>query len=508
MIWHDVTARPVHLARRYARPEVLAILGAAALAWHWYGINAGLVPLLAALPLIWRTGLNETEQRFSPADGAVTAPRRAIQTALDHVLAGGRGSARRSACFVVGIDEPGHLVATYGQEAFERALGRIAERVSTVLREPDLLHRVDGTRFAIALAPARRLDLETAIQIASRLKAAVDDPLSIDAMTVYVSASIGFCLTGRSPEASGASVMEAAERAFEEARRHGPGGIRAYSPDIGRAAAARDALADRIVAALEQGEILAYFQPQISTDTGQVTGFEALARWQHPERGILAPGEFLPAVLGAGYGERLGEIMLGHALGALRNWDRAGLDVPSVAVNFSGAELRNPNLASRLKWELDRFDLAPERLTVEVLESVIAETGNDVIAHNITALARLGCRIDLDDFGTGHASIAALRRLSVRRIKIDRSYVTRIDTDAAQQRMVTAILSMAERLGIETLAEGVETVGEHALLAQLGCNHVQGFAIARPMPQQSVDGWLRQHRARLSARPQIARRSG
>jgi EAL domain-containing protein (putative c-di-GMP-specific phosphodiesterase class I) len=170
--------------------------------------------------------------------------------------------------------------------------------------------------------------------------------------------------------------------------------------------------------------------------------------------------------------------------------------------------LRNPNLAARLRWELDRFDLAPERLTVEILESVMAETDNDVIVHNIAALARMGCHIDLDDFGTGHAALSSIRRFSVGRIKIDRSYVTRVDSDPSQQRMVAAILSMAERLGIQTLAEGVETIGEHAHLAQLGCSHVQGFAIARPMPLSETEGWLGTHRAKLGATPGIARRTG
>ncbi len=143
-----------------------------------------------------------------------------------------------------------------------------------------------------------------------------------------------------------------------------------------------------------------------------------------------------------------------------------------------------------------------------MLETVVAETDNDVIVHNITALARMGCAIDLDDFGTGHAALSSIRRFSVGRIKIDRSYVTRVDSDQAQQRMVAAILSMAERLGIQTLAEGVETIGEHAHLSQLGCTHVQGFAIARPMALSQTEEWLRTHRTKLTATPGVARRTG
>jgi EAL domain-containing protein (putative c-di-GMP-specific phosphodiesterase class I) len=245
----------------------------------------------------------------------------------------------------------------------------------------------------------------------------------------------------------------------------------------------------------------------VSTHTGSITGFEALARWYHPEKGLIPPAEFLPMIEDAGLSERLGEVILYQALTALVRWDRAGLQVPTVAVNFSAPELRNPRLADKLKWELDRFDLAPNRLSVEVLENVVAQTDNDVIVSNIAALASLGCGIDLDDFGTGHASITSIRRFAVRRIKIDRSFVTRLDEDREQQKMVSAILSMAERLGLETLAEGVETPGEHAMLAQLGCGDVQGFGIARPMPVDETMEWIARHRDKLGTMPRIGSRA-
>lgn len=199
--------------------------------------------------------------------------------------------------------------------------------------------------------------------------------------------------------------------------------------------------------------------------------------------------------------------MLFNALTALSRWDKAGLGVPTVAVNFSAAELRNPRLAEKLKWELDRFGLDPRRLSVEILEDVVAETDNDVIVSNIANLARMGCGIDLDDFGTGHASITSIRRFAVRRIKIDRSFVTKVDEDREQQKMVSAILSMAERLGLASLAEGVETPGEHAMLSQLGCGDVQGFGIARPMPVDETMDWIERHRARPAAAPRIGHRA-
>jgi EAL domain-containing protein (putative c-di-GMP-specific phosphodiesterase class I) len=172
--------------------------------------------------------------------------------------------------------------------------------------------------------------------------------------------------------------------------------------------------------------------------------------------------------------------------------------VPSLGVNFSGAELRDPHLADKIAWDLDRFDLAPARLTAEILESVLVESGDDTIPRSIAALARLGCRIDLDDFGTGNASMAALRRFSVGRIKIDRSFVTGIDENPEQRRLVAALLGFAERLGLDTLAEGVERVAEHSALAQLGCGHVQGYGIARPMPFKETLSWMSRYTERLA----------
>ena len=162
----------------------------------------------------------------------------------------------------------------------------------------------------------------------------------------------------------------------------------------------------------------------------------------------------------------------------------------------------------KIKWELDRFDLTPDRLAVEVLETVVALAPDDMITRNINALGALGCQIDLDDFGTGHASISSIRRFSVSRIKIDRSFVMKADRDPEQQRMIAAILTMAERLEVETLAEGVETVGEHAVLAQLGCDHVQGYGIARPMPFEQTLDWIVGHSAKLQDMPQIINGKG
>jgi hypothetical protein len=218
---------------------------------------------------------------------------------------------------------------------------------------------------------------------------------------VQVTCSIGFCHSQQLPCPTGRALLDAAQVAGDEAARYRPGAIRGYSADLARARADRDALRAGFADAIDRGEIRAWFQPQLSTDSGAVTGIEALARWHHPDRGVLAPAAFLPAIEGSELMELLGQSMLTQSLAALAEFDRKGLRVPTVAVNFSAQELQDPQLPERLRWTLDRFQLAPARLTVEVLESVVAGEGDELIASNIGRIAAMGCGVDLDDFGTG-----------------------------------------------------------------------------------------------------------
>ncbi len=498
------------LAALMRRPEMILFLPAITLAAFWFGGERVLVLVALGAPLVFALA-----GAFRQADPLPALPdalgglglRTHVVSALEAILQDEPISGRTTACLVVQFDDMDQVLDRHGRAAQTEVLTRCAERLCAALRSGDLVARLEGGGFGVALAPVRRLDLETVVQLASRLQAAINVPISLNAPRIYVSASVGFCLASRAPLPRGTALLEAAQVAADEALRHGPGAIRAYAPEMARHRADRDALREELEEALDEGQIRAHFQPQISTDTGAISGFEALARWYHPASGLIPPADFLPMLEDAGLSERLGEVMLFNALTALSRWDRAGLDVPTVAVNFSAAELRNPKLSEKLKWELDRFGLEPRRLCVEILEHVVAGTDNDVIVANIAALARMGCGIDLDDFGTGHASITSIRRFAVRRIKIDRSFVTKVDEDREQQRMVAAILSMAEQLGLQTLAEGVETPGEHAMLAQLGCGAVQGFGIARPMPVDETLDWIERHRTRPAAAPRISHRA-
>lgn len=504
-------AQPGGRGRRliFGRLEALALLPfLLILAYHWGGEWA-VLPVALAAPL-WLALLRG---RGGGGSGVGLRPdlaqpsRDLALSQLDQALAEAMAQHQDTACIVVALDDPQEMQGRFGHAVWAQVEWRTGERLAGVLRNADRVARLDGPCFAITLAPARRMDLETVLQIAMRLKAAAEQPLPVEQSLIQPSVSLGFCLSARAPARDGRSLLTAAETALEAAQAEGPGSLRAYSDDMTVTLRFRDSLASDVAEAIESGAISAYFQPQVSTDTGDITGMEALARWQHPQHGLLLPGQFLPVVEKAGLLGRLFARILEQALGAMQSWDRAGQGISCVAVNIGPEGLRDSSLVDSLRWELERFEIAPDRLAIEILETVMADSRSTAIAQTIAALSQLGCRIDLDDFGTGSASIASIRRFGVQRLKIDRSFVQRLDSDSEQRRMVGAILSLAEQLGLETLAEGVETPGEHALLAQLGCSHVQGYCIARPMPLHETLGWIEGYRATRLQPPPILRKS-
>ena len=491
------------LALYLTGPPALAFLPCISLASYWFGGEGALIVVSGLLPLIYLAVGVVQEPRLPPERFSGLLPRVAFDAQVSSFYDRCTAGLEEAAMLFLSIEDFDALVDRYGQSTADLVRTRTCDRLMAALRNGDAIGDYGEARFGICTAPVLHLDLESGIQLAARLQNAVEEPISVDGTVIYVTASVGFCLHARAPGRTAPDWTEAASLALREAIRNGPTAIRAFNEDMQKARKIRSDLRDDAAAALDAGHIQPWFQPQISTDTGEVTGFEALARWNHPDRGLISPAEFLPALEECDLLERLAEVMMYHSFAALKAWDGAGVCVPQVGVNFAGSELNNPRLVDKIKWELDRFDLSPERLSVEVLETVVAKTPDDMVTRNINALGALGCRIDLDDFGTGQASIASIRRFSVSRIKIDRSFVMKADRDPEQQRMVGAILTMAERLGIETLAEGVETVGEHVLLAQLGCDHVQGFGIARPMPFEQTLDWMARHTAKLEDVPRL-----
>ncbi|MCR9127708.1 MAG: bifunctional diguanylate cyclase/phosphodiesterase [Rhodobacteraceae bacterium] len=489
-------------------PPVLAFMPALTLGAFWLGGEPALVIVALGLPLFFAsTGMfGKWSRDMMTLRDAVSGLllREGFEQVAGQVFEDTAMNGMKTALIKLELDDFRQLEDRHGQTAADHVIQVVGDRMTKVLRTTDSIARVSDGRFAVCLAPVRNFDMELCLQLTARLQEAIEDPVSLGGTKVYMTCSAGFCLRSRAPDEGTAGWLKAAATALHEAQQNGPSAIRAYSADMHRRVKIRSDLREEVAAALDDGQIAPWFQPQISTETGKVSGFEALARWRHPVRGMVAPDDFIPALTEAGLIVRMGETVLYQSLTALKAWDASGFDVPAVGINFCQEELRDPALVDRIRWELDRFDLKADRLNIEILETVVADSPDDIVTMNIHGLSELGCGIDLDDYGTGHASIGSIRRFPVSRIKIDRSFVMKSDRDPEQQKLVSALLTMAERLGLETLAEGVETVGEHALMAQLGCDHVQGFGIGRPMPFEQTLDWISTHLNKLQDPPRIS----
>ncbi len=338
-------------------PQIMAFVPAMALAAFWIGGEVPLILTALGVPVLYALLARPGAEPVRP-----TTPADTLDQAATAALAASAGTDRSQALFLLEPGKAQDLVARLGP----RGTGEVARAMETalrdVLREGDrVLRQGAGLRYAVLPASPRRMDLEGAIQIASRLQTAVEEPVALDQTTLYLDCAVGLCLSGHAPKPGPAAWIAAAEAALQEALSAGTSAIRAFSPAMPPAAVAPDELADAAETALAQGQIVAWFQPQISTDTGQISGMESLARWAHPSQGVIPPDRFLPALAARGRIERLGEVMLYQALTALGAWDKAGLDIPRVSVNLAPEDLRNPKLCDKIAWELDRFAIAPAR---------------------------------------------------------------------------------------------------------------------------------------------------
>ena len=371
-----------------------------------------------------------------------------------------------------------------GHDAGDRVLIHVANVIKTETRRGDFIARLGADEF-IVVTP--HVTNEDGLKwLSKRVSSRIAEPLTLDGGVCRLTTSAGIAIAQ-----PGATVVRQllsdADLALREAKRSGQPTL--CTPNLRDAHENRLALRDDLDRALDSDEIEPWFQPQISAKTGEISGLEALARWRHPEKGLLSPAIFIDAATEFGFGDRLAERILDRSLSSLASWRESGLVIPCIGVNFAAEHLNDPFMVEKIKWAVEARSLEPKDLCIEILESVLVEDGHDDTAKNVTALSRAGFHVDLDDFGTGRASIATLQRFPIDRIKVDRSFVTNIDSSAEQQKVTRAMIDLAHTLGVQALAEGVETKAEWAKLTELGCDHLQGFCIGRPMPAAEIQQW-------------------
>ncbi len=459
----------------------LAFVPAATLGAYWMGGETALVGTALGLPLLMMAGgyLPQIPRGVQkPVEQRHLDSLSRLETALDQAVTHYVNGSKNAVCIDMNVHpQPG-----------PRQTDALGHRLKGALRFGDIVAQRNPNTFTACIQASENLTDDAAHEIALRLQTALVRPVLADGASQTFQATIGYCTSQHAPDLTAPSLLDAAGRAALAAKRQGKGGMRSYEPSMG-GQTLKSTLVQGVADALKNGQIHPWFQPQFASQSGQLSGVEALVRWVHPEHGLIPPNEFLSAVRQAGAWADLTNMMINKSLGALAYLEKSGIYVPTVGVNFAQDDLSDPGLADRIAWALDRTDMDPARLTVEVLESVVAGGTDSRVQDTLKDIAKIGCQIDLDDFGTGHASIACLRDYSLNRLKIDRSYVENIDTDESQRAMLETILMMATRLGFDTLAEGIETQSQLQVLSQLGCGHVQGFGLAKPMPLMDFEVW-------------------
>jgi diguanylate cyclase (GGDEF)-like protein/PAS domain S-box-containing protein len=375
----------------------------------------------------------------------------------------------------------------HGHAAGDALLSTVGRRLAACVRPTDTVGRVGGDEFAVLVHGARRE--ADAVPVAQRIQRALAASAPLGAVEVHASASIGIAL---SSECEGAEeLLSCADRAMYRAKALGPGHYGSADAALRTHDSAVGALEDDLRRALDSDELTLRFQPIVSLEHGRLAGFEALVRWDHPERGLLGPQAFLPVAERSDLVVDIDRWVLRAAARQLREW---GLRYPvplSMSVNFSGRHVVRPDVVEYTRDVLREFGLEAGQLTVEVTETSMVDDA-EAAATTLTRLREHGVRLALDDFGTGYSSLAYLRQLPFDVLKIDRSFVQRVGYASSDRAIVRSVVALAHTLGLTVTAEGVETREQESSLRAFGCEHAQGFLFAQPVTAAVAVGWIEQ----------------
>ncbi len=385
---------------------------------------------------------------------------------------------------------------SYSHAVGDRLLIKVAERIRKQLSDGDVAGRIGGDEFTVLLS---RLSLrEDARALVSRLLVTLAEPLVVDDYEVVLSASIGvagYPLDGDSPQA----LIANADAAMYTAKTEERNTFRFYTPMMHADTRRRLQMATELRQALVRDEFRLVFQPSVEMRTGRIVAVEALLRWQHPERGEVMPGEFIPVAEGLGMIRRIDEWVMQATCAQIQAWDVAGVPPIRVAVNVSARWFGHPAFVDGVSRALDSRKLSAQRLLLEITESAMLRLG-DATARTMQTLASMGIEVAIDDFGTGYSSMAYLKLPAVAYLKIDRSFITGLPASANDAAITEAMLVMAKSLGLITIAEGIETEAQHDFLLRAGCNEGQGYLYSYPLRPDEIQRLLSPNQQATSSR--------
>ena len=434
--------------------------------------------------------------RLAYHDVLTELPNRAyLLDTLERALRRARRTDGPMAVLLLDVDHFKVVNDSLGHDAGDILLREVAARLRAVVRDGDTVARFGGDEFVVvAESPC---DEEGATALAQRIEDALSPSVVIDGRPVHVSASIGVAVSRGGRDAR--SLLRDADTAAYWAKSRGRARHELFDEELRRRADARLQTEQELRQALERDELVPYYQPVVSTTTGEVLGLEALVRWEHPTRGVLAPGAFIEVALETGLIVPLGRRVLELACRDLAVWDTLGGSRPWVSVNIDAQQLHLDGFPDDVARVLRDTGTDPDRIRLELTENAFLDLASVEAAHRLRAL---GVRLAVDDFGTGYSSLNYLRRLPVDVLKIDRSFLEDLSADPQADAVVRAIVELSHTMGLTVVAEGVETAEQLTALAVIGCDASQGFLIARPMPAASVPAHLGQ--AAVLPRPAYA----
>ncbi len=428
------------------------------------------------------TELKRSEARISylaTRDPLTELPNRLLfNDRLDQGLINARRASDSLGVLFVDLDRFKNINDSLGHHVGDLLLKEIAQRMAACIRRGDTLARLGGDEFVIALEHLKRA--EDAAQVASKIVRAVSRTAEVGGHALNTSCSIGISIYPNDAD-DGVTLMKNADTAMYYAKEKGRNNFQFFSPDMNVRAVERHKLEVSLRRALEHGDFVLLYQPQVSVKTAKVIGAEALIRWREPERGLIAPSGFIGVAEESGLIEPIGRWVMMEACSQARRWQERGLPEVRVAVNISARQLLDPKeFLSYVNRVLDETGLEPQLLELEMTESLLLANVEENAAV-LRKLGKLGVRIAVDDFGTGYSSLAYLKQLPIDSLKIDRTFVRDIETDPEDAAIIKAIIAMAHGLKLKVTAEGVESRGQLEALRKLGCDEYQGYLLSKPV---------------------------
>lgn len=439
--------------------------------------------LAGSLTDIHRRKQAEAELHHSARRDVLTglATRRVLVEHLDNCVERARAEPDWGyALLFMNLDRFRVVNESIGAEQGDRILSELAERLELCCEEARIICRYGGDEFAILLAGLD--DLGAAKLAAQAIHDSLRRPFDLDGNAVFASVSIGVATSAQKYERP-AGILRDVALATRNAKRASDSGTAVFEPEMRRAAVSTHRLQNALRLAVQREEFIVYYQPIVSLATRQISGFEALVRWQHPTRGLVGPMEFIPAAEETGLVLPMGRLVLEEACKQMAVWrsEEPKAKNMTISVNLSGLQLSSPGLIDEIERVLDDARLDPSALKLELTESTLIDEP-ELAVKMLDRLRERGVRIYIDDFGTGYASLSYLHRFAIDGIKIDKSFVSAIAGPSAQTAIVASIVGLAHNLGVGVVAEGVEEESQAKVLRRLACSEAQGYLFSRPVP--------------------------